>query len=90
MRGYQDAIADPQGAVQLLGEVRPEVDLSIERPGVDLLAPLWKPDDGQSFGWQEEGRWVEFADWMRQGGLLNSQVDAASAFDNRFVASASK
>ncbi len=90
MRGYQDAIADPQGAVQLLGEVRPEVDLSIERPGVDLLAPLWKPDDGQSFGWQEEGRWVEFADWMRQGGLLTSQIDAASAFDNRFVASASK
>ena len=88
MRGYQDAMADPQGAVQLLGEVRPEVDLSIESPGVDLLAPLWKPDGGQSFGWQEEDRWVEFAEWMRQSGLLTSQVDATSAFDNSFVVSA--
>jgi ABC-type nitrate/sulfonate/bicarbonate transport system substrate-binding protein len=88
MRGYQDAIADPQGAVQLLGEVRPEVDLSIERPGVDLLAPLWEPDNGQSFGWQEEGRWIEFAQWMRQSGLLTSQVDVTSAFNNSFVADA--
>jgi ABC-type nitrate/sulfonate/bicarbonate transport system substrate-binding protein len=88
IRGYQDAIADPQGAVQLLGSVRPEVDLSIEQPGVDLLAPLWKPDGGQSFGWQEEDRWVEFAQWMQQGGLLTSQGDATSAFDNSFVANA--
>lgn len=88
IRGYQDAIADPQAAVELLAQVRPEVDLSIEKPGVEKLAPLWKPDGGQTFGWQEESRWVDFAQWMQQNGLLTSQVDATSAFDNNFVANA--
>ena len=85
-RGYQDAIDDPQGAVQLLGRVRPEVDLSIEIPGVDLLAPMWEPAGGHRFGWQEEGRWVDFAAWMTETGLLSSGTDARSAFDNSFVA----
>jgi len=86
--GYQDAIADPQGAVELLVEVRPEVDISIESPGVDLLAPLWKPDGPQGFGWQEEERWVDYADWLEDSGLLSSASDARSAFDNSFVANA--
>ena len=90
MRGYQDAIDDPQGAVQLLGEVRPEVDLSIEIPGVDLLAPLWEPDNGKNFGWQEEDRWVDFAQWMQESGLLASGADAKSAFNNSFVENADK
>ena len=84
-RGYQDAIADPQGAVQLLKRVRPEVDLAIESPGVDILAPLWSASQG-GFGWQEEARWVEFAKWMRDTGQLTEDSDPKAAFDNSFVA----
>ena len=86
-RGYQDAIADPQDAVQLLKQLKPEVDLAIESPGVDLLAPLWASDQGV-FGWQEESRWTDFALWMKENGLLSSEVDAQAAFDNSFVADA--
>jgi putative hydroxymethylpyrimidine transport system substrate-binding protein len=86
MRGYEDAIADPQGAVELLARVKPEVDLSIERPGVDLLAPLWEPVEGKNFGWQEESRWTEFANWMQENGLLSAEVDPKAAFNNSFVA----
>ena len=91
-RGYRDAIADPQGAVQLLQSVRPEVDLAIENPGVDLLAPLWEPDGGQGFGWQEEARWVDYARWMEESGLLDdgSADSARAAFDNSFVANAGR
>ena len=85
-RGYQDAIADPRGAVQLLKDVRPEVDLEIENPGVDLLAPMWEPDGGRGFGWQEEARWVDYAQWMEESGLLEAGADAQAAFDNSFVA----
>ncbi|MFQ6030310.1 MAG: ABC transporter substrate-binding protein [Dehalococcoidia bacterium] len=87
-RGYRDAINDPQGAVNLLKEIRPEVDLTIESPGVDLLAPLWNPDGGQGFGWQEESRWVGFAQWMEENDMLSSGGDAKSAFNNSFVANA--
>jgi putative hydroxymethylpyrimidine transport system substrate-binding protein len=84
-RGYQDAIDDPQGAVELLKRVRPEVDLAIESPGVDMLAPLWDTDQGV-FGWQDEARWVEFAAWMDEAGLLSGTGDVNAAFDNSFVA----
>jgi putative hydroxymethylpyrimidine transport system substrate-binding protein len=87
-RGYQDAIADPRGAVQLLKDVRPEVDLEIENPGVDLLAPMWEPDGGRGFGWQEEARWVDYAQWMEESGLLEAGADVQAAFDNSFVANA--
>ena len=83
-RGYQDAIADPRAAVQLLKRLRPEVDLAIELPGVDLLAPLWSSTTGV-FGWQEEARWVDFSKWMQANGLLTSEGDPLKAFDNSFV-----
>ena len=86
-RGYQDAVADPQDAVQLLKRLKPEVDLDIEIPGVDLLAPLWSTDNGV-FGWQEEDRWVTFAEWLVESGRLSSSDGAASAYDNSFVAGA--
>ena len=86
-RGYQDAMADPLDAVQLLKRVKPEVDLDIEIPGVELLAPLWSTENGV-FGWQEEARWVNFAKWMQETGLLASAGDPTAAFDNSFVAHA--
>ncbi len=87
MRGYQDAIADPQAAVDLLKRLRPEVDLNIEKPGVDLLAPLWASNTG-IFGWQEEARWVDYSRWMQENGLLAAAGDPKAAFNNSFVAAA--
>ena len=87
MRGYQDAMADPQAAVDLLKRLRPEVDLAIEKPGVDLLAPLWASSNGV-FGWQEEARWLDFAKWMVSSGRLSESTDPMAAFDNSFVANA--
>ena len=83
-RGYQDAIADPLDAVALLKSVKPETDLDIEIPGVKLLAPLWVTDNGV-FGWQEQDRWVNFAQWMVESGRLSSATDATAAYDNSFV-----
>ena len=83
-RGYQDAIADPLDAVALLKSVKPETDLDIENPGVILLAPLWATDNGV-FGWQEQDRWQEFAQWMVDTGRLTSAADATTAYDNSFV-----
>ena len=83
-RGYQDAIADPLDAVALLKSVKPETDLSIENPGVKLLAPLWATDNGV-FGWQEQDRWVGFASWMVESNRLSPATDATAAFDNSFV-----
>jgi len=83
-RGYKDAIADPLDAVAVLKSVKPETDLEIENSGVALLAPLWATDNGV-FGWQEQARWEEFAEWMVASGRLSSADDATKAYDNQFV-----
>lgn len=86
VRGYKDAMADPQAAVEtLLATAGGEVDAAIERPGVEVLAPLWG-DGVPSFGWQTKERWERFAQWMYSNGLLTKPVDANAAFTNQFVA----
>ena len=87
MRGYREAVADPAGAIDILAQAAPEIDENIERPGVELLSPLWIEGD-LDFGWQTTDKWVDFATWMREQGLLSSDVDASEAFTNRFVEAA--
>jgi putative hydroxymethylpyrimidine transport system substrate-binding protein len=84
VRGYRDAAADPGAAVDtLLKGTREEIDEAIERPGVQVIAPLWKGDE--SVGWQTAERWTKFADWMHTNGLVDAPIDGNKAFTNEFV-----
>ena len=83
-RGYEDAISDPQGGVDiLLRGTKDEVDEAIERPGADLLVPVWRTETAR-FGEQDSSRWERFTKWMQENGLLSEEVDADEAFTNRF------
>lgn len=88
-RGYEDAIADPQGAVKAMKKLKPEVDLAVDSKGVDLLAPLWIPEN-KIFEWQEEKRWMDFGNWMKENGLISKDLDIKAAFNNSFVENAAK
>ena len=84
-RGYEDAIADPQAGVDiLLRGTKDEVDEAIERPGADLLVPVWRTETVR-FGEQDSSRWEEFTRWMQENGLLSEEVGADDAFTNRFA-----
>ena len=84
MRGYADAAAHPDAAVDtLLAGTEAEVDEAIERPGVQIIAPLWT--DGGPVGWQTSEKWTNFADWMHTNGLVKKPIDANAAFTNKFV-----
>jgi len=83
-RGYADAVADPQAGVDiLLRGTNEEVDEKIERPGADLLKPVWKTS-AADFGEQDAGRWESFAKWMHVNGLLKEELDASKAFTSQF------
>jgi putative hydroxymethylpyrimidine transport system substrate-binding protein len=84
MRGYEDALSDPQAAITLLARSVPEIDESIERLGIDLLLPYWRDGDN-AFGWQSAARWNSFATWMQEQGLLGDPGDMGLIFTNRFV-----
>jgi putative hydroxymethylpyrimidine transport system substrate-binding protein len=83
-RGYADAVADPQAGVDvLLRGTNKEVDEKIERPGADLLKPLWKTSTAD-FGEQDSGRWESFTKWMHENGLLEDELDSTKAFTSQF------
>ena len=83
-RGYADAIADPQGAVDILVGANPEIDSDLESQGIGLLAPLWS-EEGVAFGHQSAERWESLAVWMKSEGLLGEDVDAADAFTSEYM-----
>lgn len=82
-KGYTEAIKDPEGGVDILLKHSPEIDERIDRPGADLLQRLWQDDDGK-FGRQNPDKWVGFAEWMQENGLLSENVDATSAFTDQY------
>ena len=84
VRGYEDAADDPEAAVEvLLRLTKGEVDGDIERPGILVIAPLWK--NGGPVGNQTSEKWAQFAQWMSDNGLLENPVDGNDAFTNEFV-----
>ena len=84
VKGYQDAAADPDTAIQvLLKGTSEEIDEAIERPGIQVIAPLWK--NGVPVGWQTQERWTDFAGWLHDNGLVQDPVDGNEAFTNQFV-----
>ena len=84
-RGYEEAAADPQTAVEILLERVPEADPDIDRPGAALLAPLWVGEEGPPFGWQTTEKWGTMTQWMKVNGFLPEELDPGPAFNNRFI-----
>jgi putative hydroxymethylpyrimidine transport system substrate-binding protein len=84
VKGYADAAADPNAAVEvLLRRTGEEVDEAIERPGIQVIAPLWTTD--RPVGWQTSEKWTGFARWLLDNRQVAGPVDGDAAFTNRFV-----
>lgn len=85
-KGYKEAAANPQEAIKLMKQSNPELDTAVANKEILLEAPVWMANNGV-FGWQEESRWLTFAQWMKDGSLLTKPVDARKAFTNSFIES---
>lgn len=88
-RGYETASVDPKESVRIMKKFKPEIDLDFQNKSIRIIAPLWKPENGV-FGWQEEKRWVDFGNWMKENGLISKDLDVKAAFNNSFVENAAK
>src|SRR5690606_25554311 len=62
-RGYHDAAADLDAALEVLLAASPDLDAEVEREGLALLAPLWTDDGAVPWGMQSAERWEAYAAW---------------------------
>lgn len=83
-KGFNDAIEDPEKALDLLVKANPETNRKMEEQGIRLLMPLWS-EGVPAFGWQTRERWQSYADWMRQMKLLTADVKVDSVFTTEFL-----
>jgi putative hydroxymethylpyrimidine transport system substrate-binding protein len=83
-KGYEAAAKDHAKALDALVKVSPETDRQMETRGIELLAPLWKDENGV-FGAQSSKIWQEYADWMKKQGLLKRDVNAEEAYTNELI-----
>lgn len=79
-RGYEDAIADPGAALDLLIAESPDLVRDVELEGLDLLTPLWTENGAIPFGQQTAERWDAFGAWLKEQDLLADDVDVAAAW----------
>jgi putative hydroxymethylpyrimidine transport system substrate-binding protein len=79
-QGYNDALADPDAALDLLIAASPDLVREVEIEGLALLAPLWTDNGTVAFGTQTDARWNDFGGWMKEQGLLAEDVEIGAAW----------
>jgi putative hydroxymethylpyrimidine transport system substrate-binding protein len=84
-QGYNDAIADPEAAIDLLIAESPDLVRDVELEGLGLLIPLWTDGGAIPFGLQTEDRWNDYGAWLKEQGLLSEEVDIAPAWTSDFL-----
>jgi putative hydroxymethylpyrimidine transport system substrate-binding protein len=88
-KGYNDAFANTDAALQTLFKANPQMDRPLEERGIKLLAPAWKSNVA-AYGWQTPERWVTLVEWMQKNGVLAKPVDVDKMFTNGYVEQAAK
>ncbi|MER3438025.1 MAG: pyrimidine biosynthesis enzyme [Chloroflexota bacterium] len=83
-RGYLDAIAEPDAALDALAKAYEGIDREVEERGLELLIPVWT-DGGIRFGTQTRERWEAYANWMKSRGLIPTDLDISKAFTTEFL-----
>ncbi|GMU40792.1 MAG: hypothetical protein AMXMBFR23_16580 [Chloroflexota bacterium] len=83
-RGYDAAIADPEAAATALLTAAPELDEALVRASARYHATRYT-DEGEPWGVQDAEVWTRFEAFLRQAGLLETEVDPVAAFTNDFL-----
>ncbi len=84
-RGTKDLRASPDEAIEGLLKANPELDPKLQRAVVDATLPLFLPQKGRPFGYQDGQRWQAFVAWMRENRLVTEIPDAGGAFTNDYL-----
>ena len=84
-RGTKDLRASPDKGIQGLLEANRDLDPRLQREVVKVTLPLFLPEKGKPFGYQDPREWREFTRWARQNEIVRKLPDASGAFTNDFL-----
>ncbi|WP_117149559.1 ABC transporter substrate-binding protein [Paraliobacillus zengyii] len=83
-KGYNYAIDNPEEAADILIEAVPDLDPELVKASQAWLSPKYQ-DDAAKWGVQDVEVWENYADWMYENDLLETELNANDAFTNEFL-----
>jgi len=83
-RGYEDAIADPEEAAQILCKAAPELDPELVLASQEYLKDKYQAEASQ-WGTIDADRWNGFYEWVNEKGLTEEPVPLDTAFTNDYL-----
>lgn len=83
-KGYEYAIENPEDAVNSLLKDVPEIDKDLAIASQKYLANEYKAD-ADRWGEMKEEIWTNYANWMNERGLLESELNVKEAYTNEFL-----
>lgn len=83
-KGYEDAIANPQEAGEILLKYAPELDKDIVLESQKWLADQYKAEVEQ-WGYIDASRWNAFYNWLSEHGLTEQAIPENTGFTNDYL-----
>ena len=83
-KGYEDAIADPEEAADILCEAAPELDHELVLASQKYLANEYKAEVEQ-WGYIDPERWNRFYRWLNENGLIEPELPDDFGFTNDYL-----
>ena len=86
-RGYQAVRADPSGAVDALVRANPTLDRKLQLASVNAtLSSFFPAKTSLPWGWQVQGQWNAFGEWMLHQHLIKNAQTITDASTNQLLA----
>lgn len=88
-KGYEDAIANPEEAGEVLLKYAKELDKSLVLESQKWLSSQYK-EDGIPWGYMDGERWNRFYQWLYENQLIEKEIPDNTGFSNEYLPSSTK
>lgn len=83
-KGYEDAIADPEEAAEILCEASPELDEDLVKESQEYLKDQYVAD-ADRWGYIDPDRWNLFYNWLNDNNLTDAEIPENTGFSNDYL-----
>lgn len=83
-KGYEDAIADPDKAADILCKAAPELDKDMVKASQEYLKDQYKAEVEQ-WGYIDPTRWNSFYNWLNENDLVETKIPENTGFTNDYL-----
>jgi ABC-type nitrate/sulfonate/bicarbonate transport system substrate-binding protein len=83
-KGYEDTIADPDAAAEILSTYAPDYDLEMLKISQEILADKFM-EDTDTWGLMKDEVWDNYTDFLQEYGVIDEVIPASDCYTNEFL-----